>query len=606
MMRWLLTPPVLTDDPNSHIARQLYAILITVICAATVMVGFQIVNWPALVRVWLQFILVVYVVSLVCLVLVQLGRTRLASLAVVAGAWAVVTAYAAMAGGLQSRVAWAYFIPVLGAGMVLGVRAGFVAAGVCSLTGLGLSYAVTVGALPAAGGPARPLDYWLANTGYLAIAAGLQYLASHSMGEAWDEARRELAERREAETALRASETTLKTFINAIPQPAFLLDRAGRFLMANVLLEKTTGKNLPQIIGQDAFGLLKPPLAAQRKARFDQVIQRGAPVQFEDDNAGDRFINYMVPVLDGAGQVTSVAVFALNITERRRAEVVMQAQFEQLEAQHEQLVAQDQALQQAEADLRQLNAELEQRVTVRTAALRAANVQLAAVNQEVEAFSHSVSHDLRAPLRRIQNYGQIMLDECGALLTEGGRHYLDRILANVNDMNKLIEDLLGLARVSRLDLQLAPVDMSAIATAILEELRAAEPARRVDFVCAPGLVAETDARLMRTVLQNLLGNAWKFTSKHPTARIELGCSGQPGQTVYFIRDDGAGFEPGAAHKLFAAFQRLHTAEEFDGTGVGLATVQRLLHRHGGRIWAEGAVEQGATFYFTLDSPQPAA
>jgi light-regulated signal transduction histidine kinase (bacteriophytochrome) len=143
------------------------------------------------------------------------------------------------------------------------------------------------------------------------------------------------------------------------------------------------------------------------------------------------------------------------------------------------------------------------------------------------------------------------------------------------------------------------VDLSALAQTIVEELRALEPARQVAFICAPGLVAQADASLMRNALQNLLGNAWKFTAKHPTARIQLGCREQAGQTVYFVRDDGAGFEAGGADRLFGAFQRLHSAEEFEGTGVGLATVQRIVHRHGGRIWAEGAVEQGATFYFTL-------
>ena len=237
---------------------------------------------------------------------------------------------------------------------------------------------------------------------------------------------------------------------------------------------------------------------------------------------------------------------------------------------------------------------------------------LEASNKELEAFSYSVSHDLRAPLRSIDGFGQILLEDYADILDAQGKDHLVRVRSATQHMGELIDDLLKLSRVTRSEMKQVLVDLSALARAIAVELRKSQPERRVQFVIAPGAVANGDARLLRVLLENLLANAWKFTSKHPTARIEFGVTqlGEVGsqqsavgsrqsQIVYFVRDDGAGFDMSYAGKLFGAFQRLHTASEFPGTGIGLATVQRIVYRHGGRVWAEGAVDQGATFYFTL-------
>ena len=225
--------------------------------------------------------------------------------------------------------------------------------------------------------------------------------------------------------------------------------------------------------------------------------------------------------------------------------------------------------------------------------------QLEAANRELEAFSYSVSHDLRAPLRSIDGFSQALLEDYADRLDEQGRDYLGRVRAASQRMAELIDDLLHLARVTRAELRPETVDLSALAEAIADQLRHSDPGRRVELAIPPGIRAEGDARLLRIVLENLLGNAWKFTARRDRARIELGITESDGQRAYFVRDNGVGFDMAYAGKLFGAFQRLHGAREFEGTGIGLATVQRIVHRHGGRVWAEAAVDRGATFSFTL-------
>ncbi len=237
--------------------------------------------------------------------------------------------------------------------------------------------------------------------------------------------------------------------------------------------------------------------------------------------------------------------------------------------------------------------ELETRVQDRTAALMTAN-------KELESFSYSVSHDLRAPLRSIDGFSRALLEDYRDQLNADAQGYLARIRYNTTRMNELIEDLLKLAQVASSALRRAPVDLSALARSVVAELRRADPQRQIEVSVADGLTVEGDPHLLRVVLDNLLGNAWKYTRKQTSARIEVGrTTGENHLVVHFVRDSGVGFDMAHAENLFGAFQRLHAASEFEGTGVGLATVQRIIHRHGGRIWAEAAVGAGATFYFTL-------
>jgi PAS domain S-box-containing protein len=247
----------------------------------------------------------------------------------------------------------------------------------------------------------------------------------------------------------------------------------------------------------------------------------------------------------------------------------------------------------AEAEVRALNADLEARVQQRTADLERANKNL-------ESFTYSVSHDLRSPLRALSGFSEALLEDCGDQLDETGRGYAERIEAASERMAALIDDLLLLSRVSRADMNLTPVDLSAEVAALADELQTAEPDRRVRFAIQDGIQVTADRALIRSVVQNLLENAWKFTSKREDATIEFGTStADDGSRCYYVRDNGAGFDPAYADKLFHPFQRLHPASEFPGTGIGLASIQRIIDRHGGRTWAEGAVDQGATFNFTL-------
>jgi signal transduction histidine kinase len=242
----------------------------------------------------------------------------------------------------------------------------------------------------------------------------------------------------------------------------------------------------------------------------------------------------------------------------------------------------------AEQRIQALNRDLERRVA-----------ELGAVNSELEAFSYSVSHDLRAPLRAIDGFSQALLEEYADRLDTEGLDYLARVRAAAQRMAELIDDLLALSRVTRREMRRERVDLTATARTVVEQLHRADPAREIRVVVAEGLADEGDPQLLRLVLDNLIGNAWKFTGKHPGATIEIGAAQRDGVLAYYVADNGVGFDMAYVDKLFGPFQRLHAAEEFPGTGIGLATVQRVIQRHGGRVWARAEPGRGATFYFTL-------
>ena len=248
----------------------------------------------------------------------------------------------------------------------------------------------------------------------------------------------------------------------------------------------------------------------------------------------------------------------------------------------------DRQRRQTEETLRRSNLDLEAR-----------SVQLKAANAELESFSYSVSHDLRSPLRAVDGFSRVLQEDYADKLDVEGQDLLQRMRAASQRMDRLIDGILDLSRMSRGELRRTTVDLSNLAERIARDLRSTNPRRQVEFAVAPGLVVNADPDLLRTAIENLLGNAWKFTRHHPQARIEIGTAQREGEQVYFVRDNGAGFDMSHASRMFGAFQRFHTQAEFEGTGIGLANVQRVIHRHGGRVWAEGEVEKGATFFFTL-------
>jgi light-regulated signal transduction histidine kinase (bacteriophytochrome) len=280
----------------------------------------------------------------------------------------------------------------------------------------------------------------------------------------------------------------------------------------------------------------------------------------------------------------AAAVLFARVAQRRRRQV---------EVVNRKLISEISERKRAQDEVTQLNAELEQRVMARTRELQTAN-------KELEAFCSSVSHDLRAPLRAIDGFSDALLKDYYDKLDEQGQRHLQRVRNAAQRMAELIDDLLSLSRVTRTEMRREEVNLTAVAREVVTELQQLDPGRNVEVIIAEGLVAHGDARLLRQVLENLLSNAWKYTSKQPAARIVMGtCEGGNGKPAFFVQDNGAGFDMAYVGKLFGVFQRLHSASDFPGTGVGLATVQRIIHRHGGEVWAEGSVGQGATFYFTV-------
>jgi PAS domain S-box-containing protein len=383
------------------------------------------------------------------------------------------------------------------------------------------------------------------------------------------ELEREAAERSEAEGALRTSEERYRSLVVVSAQIVWTTDADGQVIEPLPTWQAYTGQADGELLGVGLANAIHPDDRAPTLELWRHAIEAAAPFATEcrlrrRDGAYRWFAARGVPVRRADGSVKEWVGTCTDIDDRKIA---------------------------AE-EIQRLNEELEQRVRQRTA-------QLEDKNRELEAFSYSVSHDLRAPLRAIDGFSQALVEDFGEQVDEEARRYLSRIRSATQRMGQLIDDLLTLSRISRVELAWSKVDLSAMAHQIIGELRHRDARRTVEVSIWDGIMIQGDPRLLRIALENLLGNAWKFTEKTTEPRIEFGALEDRAQSTYFVRDNGAGFDMAHAENLFGAFQRLHAVTDFPGTGIGLATVQRIVHRHSGRIWANAQRGRGATFFFTL-------
>ncbi len=380
-------------------------------------------------------------------------------------------------------------------------------------------------------------------------------------------------ERTRAEQALQRASAYNRSLIEASLDPLVTIDATGKITDVNEGTEQVTGRTREELVGTDFSDYFTEPEKAREGYR--QVFQLGAvrdyalEIRHRDGHVTPVFYNASV-YRDEVGNAAGVFAAARDVTERKRAE---------------------EALRSLANELHRLNEELEQRVLARTAELEAAN-------KELEAFSYSVSHDLRAPLRALSGFSRILLEEYAKTLGAEPKHYLEMIHENAQRMGRLVDDLLVFSRLGRQPLKKERVLPAELARQAIADLSSEAAGRQVKITVEELCPCEADPALLEQVFLNLLSNALKFTRHRDVALIEVGCS-RDEEPVYFVKDNGVGFDMRYTHKLFGVFQRLHSAEEYEGTGVGLAIVQRIIHRHGGRVWAEGGLDQGATFFFTL-------
>ncbi|MGB2628531.1 MAG: PAS domain S-box protein [Candidatus Acidiferrum sp.] len=379
---------------------------------------------------------------------------------------------------------------------------------------------------------------------------------------------RDISKRKEFEEQLRQQEEKFRVLVSGVKGYAiFMLDPGGNVISWNVGAQHIKGYTDTEIIGKhfSIFYTAQDRAAGKPQRELQLATEDG---RAEDEGwrvrkDGTRFwANIVITALyESDGKLRGFGKVTRDITERKKAQ---------------------------------------EKLAEQTVELAKSNADLLEVNKELEAFSYSVSHDLRAPLRSIDGFSHALLEDCSDRLDAIGKDHLSRVRAATQRMGILIDDLLALSRISRSELHLETVNISALTHEILTNLERTQPGRKIELIMDEGLAVEADEKLLRIGMENLLNNAWKFTSRCPIAHITVGKEGWNGTPVYYVRDDGAGFDPAYADHLFGAFQRLHTEAEFPGTGVGLATVQRIIRKHGGQIWAKGAVNQGATFYFTLN------
>ncbi|HUK99253.1 MAG TPA: ATP-binding protein [Nitrospirota bacterium] len=392
--------------------------------------------------------------------------------------------------------------------------------------------------------------------------------------------------------ALKGAEQPYRVLVESMNEGALSLTENGIIINCNKAFSKIVGASSGMLIGQS----FKDMVSQQDRERFDAAWKQGcaseAKIEVELQSDGHKipaFVSLGARLHEGECWVFAVVT---DIRERKRTEAELAKYRLNLEKmvdeKTQQLQATNEELQTVNEELQTTNEEL-----IKT------NEEFAALNKELDAFAFAVSHDLRAPLRHIDGFIHILAEDYAEKLDETGKDHIRRVQAGAEKMNNLIDALLNLSRFARSELTRSKVYLSTLGKTVADELTKTQPERRVEFTIADNMMAMGDQNMLKAAIANLFGNAWKFTEKRPVAKIEFGTTQIDGKDAYFVRDNGAGFDMKFSDKLYMPFQRLHTESEFPGLGIGLTIVQRVIHRHGGHVWAEGEIDKGATFYFTL-------
>lgn len=374
----------------------------------------------------------------------------------------------------------------------------------------------------------------------------------------------DIVERRRYENALRKSEYRMQSILDNSTAVIYIKNIEGRYLLVNHWFEKLFALKREDIIGKTDHEIFPKEFADEFRKNDQKVIKTRTPLHLEEmaphPHGQATFISIKFPLVEDGGKIYAICGISTDITERKKSEDA----------------------------IRQLNESLQQQA-----------VQLEAANQELEAFSYSVSHDLRAPLRAIDGFSELLIHEYNEKLDAEAQRLLDVIRVNTKQMGHLIDDLLTFSRLSRKAIDKRSIQMTEIARSVIDDINIRQGERAASVTIKDLPPAEGDPALIRQVFGNLISNAMKFSKNQPDSVVEIGSFPQDSENVYYVKDNGVGFNMDYAHKLFRVFERLHRAEEFPGTGVGLAIVERIVRRHGGKVWAEGRPNQGATFYFSL-------
>lgn len=565
MLKYLplwLHPPTFPNAESTRRARLLYVLILTCLISgaavATVYLFIVPSNAPLIRNFLIALVATLGLAGL--LIWLRKGHIQAVSYLFIGFVWLIVAFSALVTGGNGTTASFGLTIIVLLCGFVLGKRVGVLLAGISVLYGgilLGLDQAGLLSRLPF-----TSLNYWFTNSIYYVIAAVLVWLFIGNLEVANDKLQRyatELEQRVAARTAeLAQSEARYRAILETQSEMICRYSTDTTLTFVNNAYCRHFGKTSEELIGRSFLELIPSDQRDSTRAYVQVLVERPHEEVYEHQaiNAEGE-LRWQAwrdtPICDANGHVMEVQAVGIDVTEQYLAEQE----------------------------------------------IRAVTAQLQEANQELEAFTYSVSHDLRAPLRAMDGFAKVLMENYATALPEQAQHYLRRIQGNATRMGTLIDDLLRLSRLGRQPLRLVSISPTQLGTKLIDDLRAAQPDLNVQFEVAEMPICQADRALLEQVYANLVSNAIKYSRKVQSPRICINATTLEGETVYYVADNGVGFDPTYADKLFAAFQRLHDQRDYEGNGVGLAIVKRIITRHGGRIWAHSAPSQGATFYFTL-------